>query len=239
MHNDRLLNAALAVMGCAALLTTGLLAWRELGPSPTALSPSREPERVEEWRRYLEPGSRIGPATAAVTIIEFSDFQCVYCREHAEHLARLRQAYPADVAIVVRHFPITERHAHAYDAALSAECAREQGRFESYRTVLFRNQQSIGRTRWVDFARDATVRDTVGFKRCVAERRYARRIKQDLQAGQRLGVPATPTSLVNGWKLVGAVDEAKLAAAVEDALRTANARGRGRERAPGTSAAGS
>ncbi|HWK90089.1 MAG TPA: thioredoxin domain-containing protein [Longimicrobium sp.] len=216
MQRERLLTGAVVLMGVAALVTTAFVLRRELTasrPEPVDV----RPRQVKGWERYLEPGHRVGPANAAVAIIEFSDFQCVYCRQHAEHLARLRRAHPRDVAIVFRHFPVTERHPHAYQAALATECAREQGAFEPYRAALFRGQASIGRASWLHFAREAAVPDTVDFARCMEDDRHGRRIARDLADGRRLGIPATPTSLINGLKVVGAVEE-QVAAAVRDAL---------------------
>lgn len=220
MSKDRLLTNAVVVMGVAALITTALVVRRELAPLPP--SPRYDqPQLVHEWRDYLREGSRIGPVDAPVTVVEFSDFQCEFCKAHAERLDRLRQAHPGEIAIVFRHFPITERHPHAYQAALAAECAREQGRFEAYRAVLFREQDRIGRTGWSDFARRVAMPDVERFERCVSERRYAGRIAADLKAGKKLGVPATPTILVNQWKLVGAPDDQKLDSLVQDARRAA------------------
>ncbi len=220
MGKDRFLNVALVVMGLAALATTTLVVRRELAPLPPTPRYD-QPQRVEGWREYLRQGSRIGPADAAVTVVEFSDFQCEFCRLHAERIDRLREAHPGEIAIVFRHYPLTELHPHAYQAALAAECAREQGRFEAFRGVLFREQHRIGKASWTDFARQAAVPDAERFGRCVSERRYARRIAADMKAGKKLGVPATPTILVNEWKMVGAPDEQKLATLVEDARRAA------------------
>jgi hypothetical protein len=145
----------------------------------------------------------------------------------AERIDSLRQAHPEEIATVFRHYPVTEQHPHAHQAALAAECAREQGRFEAYRGLLFREQSRIGRTSWSDFARQAAVPDTERFGRCMSDRRYARRIAADLKAGRRLGVPVTPTILVNQWKIVGVPDGQKLATLVEDALREARSAAQG------------
>jgi protein-disulfide isomerase len=220
MGKDRLLNAALVVMGVAALATTALVVRNKFGPLPP--TPRYDlPQRVDGWQSFVREGNRIGPADAAVTIVEFSDFQCPFCKLHAERLDRLRRARPEDIRIVFRHFPVTEQHPHAYNAALASECAGEQGRFEAYREALFRQQERIGKTGWTDFARQAAVPDVDGFGRCMSERRYARRIAADMRAGKKLGVPATPTILINQWKVVGAPDEPKLDSLVEEALRSA------------------
>jgi protein-disulfide isomerase len=218
--DDRLLNRAIVVMAIAALGTTAFAVRRELAPPPPAPRYD-QPQHVKAWKSFRGGGSRIGPADAAVTIIEFSDFQCEFCKVHAERLNRLRQEHPGQIAIIFRHYPVTELHPHAYNAAVAAECAGEQGRFEAYRDVLFRNQARIGKTGWSEFARQAAVPDVGEFGNCVSERRPARRIAADLKAGKKLGVPATPTILINEWKVVGAPDEQKLATLVADALRSA------------------
>ncbi len=225
--NDRLLNRAIVVMAIAALGTTALVVRRELAPVPP---PPRydQPQHVEGWQSFLRGGSRIGPADAPVTIIEFSDFQCEFCKVHAAQLDRLREAHPGQIAILFRHYPVTEQHPHAYNAALASECAGEQGKFEAYRDILFRNQARIGKTGWSEFARQAGVADLKDFGSCVSERRHARRIAADVKAGKKLGVPATPTLLINQWKVVGAPDEQKLDSLVEDALRSARRGGAGR-----------
>jgi protein-disulfide isomerase len=217
MHRDRLLNVAVVLLACAAVVSTSFALRKHLTPRAAPVV-SLEPVWVEGWERYQDPGSRIGPQTAAVTVVEFSDFQCVYCKRHALHLDRLRAKYGDDLAIVFRHFPITERHPHAYAAAHAAECAREQGRFEENRAVLFNKQEAIGKVDWGDLAAEAGVGDLNGFRRCMEEHRHAARIEQDLAAGRELGTPATPTSLINGWKVLGALDEEKLDAMIAEAL---------------------
>jgi protein-disulfide isomerase len=217
--DDRLLNRAIVVMAVAALGTTALVVRRELAPPPPAPRYD-QPQQVDGWQSFVEGGSRIGPADAPVTIVEFSDFQCEFCKVHAARLDRLRHAHPGKIAILFRHFPVAEQHPHAYNAALAAECAGEHGKFESYRDILFRNQERIGKTEWSDFARQAAVPDVEDFGKCISERRHAGRIAADVSAGKKLGVPATPTILINQWKIVGAPDEQKLGSMVEDALRS-------------------
>jgi protein-disulfide isomerase len=218
--HERLLNRAIVVMAITALGTTALVVRRELAPVPPAPRYG-QPQHEEGWRSFLGGGSRIGPADAPVTIIEFSDFQCEFCKVHAARLDRLRQAHPGQIAVLFRHYPVTEQHPHAYNAALAAECAGEQGKFQAYRDILFQNQGRIGKTGWSEFARQAAVPDVEDFGRCVSERRHARRIAADVKAGKKLGVPATPTILINQWKVVGAPDEQRLARMVGDALRSA------------------
>lgn len=220
MKKDLLLNVAVVVMACCALVVTGLVIRREFFGSP-ATAATTGPVEVKDWQRFLSPGTRIGPADAPVTIIEFSDFQCPFCARHAETLRRIRGKYGNQVAIVFRHFPLTGIHPHATDAALAAECAGAQQRFEPYHDVLFQRQDSIGSTAWNVFARDAAVPDTVKFQRCMRDREHAGRIEQDVAAGRSLGVTATPTTVINGTRIAGMMEEAAIVAMIEEALQEA------------------
>lgn len=221
--SDLILNTAVAVMACCAVLVTALLVRREFF-APASASTSFEPTRVRNWERFAEPATYIGPADAAVTVIEFSDFQCPYCKQHTEMLQRLRARYGDRLSIAFRHYPLSSIHPHAEDAALAAECASEQQRFEAYHDLLFASQDSIGQRSWTSLAEAADVPDMERFEGCMRDRIPAARIAADRKAGDDLGVAATPTSIVNGMKMVGALDESVFTSAIDEALRRAERR---------------
>lgn len=214
---DLVLNGAVSVMAMCALVITGLVVRREFFPGPAAAAQA-SPSKVQNPERYAATGNRIGPATAPLTIVEFSDFQCPYCRMYAETLQRVRQLHGENVSIVFRHYPIASIHPHATDAALASECAAAQQKFEAYHDVLFQNQDSIGSKRWSEFAIEAGVPDTARFAGCMRDRTYAQRIEADLRSAAELGVDATPTSIINGMKISGVVEEAVLLSMIEEAL---------------------
>ncbi len=83
-----------------------------------------------------------GTADAWVTVLEFGDFQCPYCREAKPIMDDLLEANPKDVRLVFKHFPL-DMHAHARPAAIAAECASQQGKFWPFHDTLYENQRSI------------------------------------------------------------------------------------------------
>lgn len=170
------------------------------------------------WETYAFPGNELGPATAKVTIVEFSDFQCPFCATASRALDRLRERHPEGIRVVFRHFPVTMTHEYAFDAAISSECAALQGQFKQYHDVLFANQAAIGRTDWSSFAHQAGVPDTASFSNCVVRKQTRARVEQDMNAARELKIRGTPLLLVNGRHLMTG-DSAQIRRAVEAALR--------------------
>lgn len=213
-----LANLATAVPVACALIVTGLVVRRELFSSPAATaSVALESRTVPDWRSYAR-GQRMGPADAKVTIVEFSDFECPFCRATAARLRAVRAKYPRDVAVVYRHYPLPY-HAHAVEAARASLCAARQGRFEAFHDLLFA-QDSLGMVPWSRLAQSAGVRDPAGFERCMRLPGPSPEIERDLREGARLGVRGTPTLLVNERLLDGA-PPGTLEEAVERAVRRA------------------
>jgi protein-disulfide isomerase len=156
---------------------------------------------VRDWRSYAA-GTRIGPADAAVTIIEFSDFQCPYCRVMAGRLRELRRKHPGEVALVYRHFPLSY-HPYARSAARASVCADEQGRFEAFHDAVFARQDSLSEAAWPRLAKLAGVADAKRFDECLAGAASLARVERDVAAGRQLGISGTPSLLVNDALLTG------------------------------------
>jgi len=210
MSSERIVNSTLAVLALCALTLTALVVKREFSPPGT--SARSRTKTVRDWASYLGNGEREGPADAAVTIIEFSDFQCPYCRHTAETLSNLRAQFKDRIAIVYRHFPLQRVHPYAWDAAVASECAREQGRFWAYHDALFQSQDSIGTVSWTRLGLRAGVPDTAALAHCIkSDQRVVVGINRDLDAGQRLGVWATPTLLINDYSISGDPNQDTLA----------------------------
>src|SRR5262249_9740944 len=89
-------------------------------------------------------------------------------------------------------------HSNARTAALAAEGAADQGRFEAYHDALFARQQDLGRRSWEEFARDAGLPDVWTFTRCLADKRYSSRVDRDVAIGKRIQISGTPTLIING-----------------------------------------
>lgn len=152
-----------------------------------------------------------GDTDAAVTIVEFTDYQCPYCGAFARDTEdALLEAYGDDVRFVVRHFPITGIHQYAEKAAEAAECAFDQDRFWEYHDVLFAHQDALDEASLRGYAREVGL-DAGAFDRCLSSGKKAAVVATDQADGQRYGVSATPTFFINGQRFVGAkpIDEFK------------------------------
>jgi protein-disulfide isomerase len=210
LHDTALANRARK----AAALLTGVPADKvnQLGQALTEPDQGAGPPPVTqatgnaaELRKELAAkGPSRGPATAPVTIVEFSDFQCPSCRRAHDTIEQLLLAYPGKLRLVYRHFPL-EMHEHAELAAEAAQCADEQGKFWPYHDALFQNQAHLSPKDLLGYARALSL-DGARFAECVESGRQSRAVKDDLAAGEAAGVNATPTFFVNGAKVVGALE---------------------------------
>jgi protein-disulfide isomerase len=212
------LNVATGLVTAVALVIGGLRIYSVYSP-PTHAQSVPVTKVVESWRTYANEGIRVGPEGAAVTIVEFSDFQCPYCRKAAKDLHRLRDSFPNDVAIVYRHLPI---HQFARAAAVAATCANRVGAFQAYHDQLFGQPDSIGTKRWTRFAWEAGIRDTVRFAACLHDQSVDAAIRRDSVAAIALEISETPTLLINHLMVIGSPGYARLREYVAAALREAD-----------------
>jgi protein-disulfide isomerase len=144
-----------------------------------------------------------GDPRAPVTVLVFSDFECPFCGRANPTLKLVEQAYGADVRIVWKHQPLPF-HANAIPAALAAEAAREQGKFWEMHDKLFEHQRALGADTFERLARELGL-DASRFKASLADPRLKARIEQDQALAQRVGASGTPTFIVGGERVVGAV----------------------------------
>ncbi|MFI5853039.1 Na+/H+ antiporter NhaA [Streptomyces parvulus] len=164
-----------------------------------------------------------GPADAAVTLVEYGDFECPYCGR-AEGVVRDLLGSETDVRYVWRHLPLTDVHPHAQAAAEAAEAAARQGRFWDMHDRLLDRQDELGERDLLRHARELGL-DMEVFREDLARRRGARRIAEDVDSADLSGVSGTPTFFVNGRRHHGAYDIGALKRAVEQARRRALAGG--------------
>ncbi|MEU4144898.1 Na+/H+ antiporter NhaA [Streptomyces parvulus] len=164
-----------------------------------------------------------GPADAAVTLVEYGDFECPYCGR-AEGVVRDLLGSETDVRYVWRHLPLTDVHPHAQAAAEAAEAAARQGRFWDMHDLLLDRQDELGERDLLRHARELGL-DMEVFREDLARRRGARRIAEDVDSADLSGVSGTPSFFVNGRRHHGAYDIGALKRAVEQARRRALAGG--------------
>jgi protein-disulfide isomerase len=163
-----------------------------------------EPPRIE----VAAEGPSRGPAGAPVTIVEFSDYQCPFCKRAEPTVVEVMKRYPEQVRLVFRHFPLDSIHPLARKAAEAAACAEEQGKFWEYHTLLFGKSPQLDAATLKTLAEEAKL-DVPGFEACVASGKHKERIERDAEAGKAANVSGTPAFFVNGIPLSGArsVDE--------------------------------
>lgn len=164
-------------------------------------------------------GLREGPANAPVTIVNFSDFQCPFCRRASDYLDRVRARHRDDVTVIYRHFPL---HEFASDAAIAAECANTQGRFEELRRLMFAKRESIGIKSWSSFAAAAGVGDSAAFRVCMRSAEPRAAVVRDSLAGVALEMTGTPTFLINDLRLTGFLGDTIMDRHIERALKEAS-----------------
>ena len=144
-----------------------------------------------------------GKADAPVTVIEFSDFECPYCRRAQPTLQAIEKAYGDKVRFVFRHYPLPF-HQQAPKASEAAQCAADQNKFWPFHDALFRDAASLALADLKKLAGTLGL-DQAKFDRCLDSDQHKGRIAEDTTIGKNLGITGTPTFFVNGVRLVGAV----------------------------------
>jgi protein-disulfide isomerase len=168
-----------------------------------------KPAYAADWKDLLAGALWIGAPKAAVTIIEFGDFQCPYCATFHETVTRAIAKSNGAAALAYVHLPLP-MHKHAPEAARAAECASHQGRFSEIATVMFANQNRIGATPFAEFADQAGVSDRARFRACMHSDSVAATFAAAQSASRKFTVGSTPTIFINGWRLPMPPDEALL-----------------------------
>ncbi len=166
-----------------------------------------------------ERDHRQGPATAAVTLVQYGDYECPYTRQSTTVVRAIQQQLGDQLRFVFRNFPLTEIHPHALHAALAAEAAAVQGKFWEMHDYIFHHQHALEDSDLAQFA-EAVGLNMQQFARDMAEQRALARIEEDMEGGERSGVQGTPTFFINGVLYRGSWKQEALLAALQAASRT-------------------
>jgi len=158
-----------------------------------------------------------GPATAKVTIVEFSDFQCPYCAKAAVEAAQVVQKFPTQVKLVFKQFPL-EDHSQAALAAEASLAAQAQGKFWQLHDKMYANFRSINRVRILAWATEVGM-DVNQLTADLNSHRYAARVHAEEQEGEVAGVEGTPTFYINGQKFNGVFEVSAIAPIVIDEMK--------------------
>jgi len=218
--------AALLPLAFVAGLAVGYLFWgagRSTGPTagsgttdgsspvaqartsaPTADSSAASSAAPTRYDVPIDDDPILGPQDAPITLIEFSDYECPYCRKwHTEVFPLLKEAYPGQIRYVYRDFPLVSIHSNAAPAAEAANCAGDQDKYWEYSDKLFTMERSLNQQSYVEYARDLSL-DVDQFSECLESRRYQDEVTADYEYAANLGIRSTPTFFVNGIAIVGA-----------------------------------
>ncbi len=203
------LVVARAVSGASEQLASLRAAIQTLPSSLQAAAPAAErpaarrgPDPDRRYEISLAGAPIRGPESAAVTIVEFSDFQCPFCKRVTPTLDQIRREYGDRVRIAFKHLPL-DIHPAAMGAHVAAEAAHRQGRFWEMYERIFANQQQLAPAQFETYAREIGL-DLARFQRDVASSELRARVETDKELASSLEVTGTPGFFVNGRFLSGA-----------------------------------
>ena len=143
-----------------------------------------------------------GPASAKITLIEFSDFQCPYCKRGYDTVKQIMESYPNDVKVAFKHLPL-EFHKEAMPAAKASLAAAKQGKFWEYQSALFENQAKLSAAFYEETAKTLGL-NIEQWKKDAASPEVEAQIKEDMALGAQNGIQGTPGFFVNGVAVKGA-----------------------------------
>ena len=169
-----------------------------------------------------------GPADAPVTIVEFSDFECPFCKQAHPTLKQLLERYPGKVRLAYRDFPLDSIHPQARRAAEAARCAQDQGKFWEYHDVLFTQSPQLALEDLRRYAGQVGL-DVTTFDGCLAAGVHKATVQRDLDEGNRLGITGTPAFFINGRTLSGAQPLDAFTRLIDQELAGVAASGKGKE----------
>ncbi|KXK14898.1 MAG: DSBA oxidoreductase family protein [Chloroflexi bacterium OLB14] len=197
--------SVLVVVAFAVGVLTGFFVWGYDQPAETANQPTGQTQEPSYVRYDIETEGypSLGPADAPITIVEFSDFQCPFCKRfHEETYQALLEAYPGQIRFVYRNLPLTSIHPDAMSAAVASLCADEQNVYWDFHDKLF-SGELLNRNVYTQYASELNL-DTDKFSACLDSGKFDDFISQDMDFALNLGVQSTPTFFINGLAIVGA-----------------------------------
>ena len=181
-------------------------------PAPIDVQKTLEEQRAIRQQAVKGKGDNYsyGTSTPQITIIEFADFSCPYCRESAAGIRKVTEEYKDKVQMIYRDYPL---HKNSLDLALGARCAGEQGKFWEIHDVLFANQDRLSSSVTVKEDLNSIASElklnTEKFNSCLASQKYLASIKADFDDAETLKIKGTPAWFVNNYELTGYISEDK------------------------------
>jgi formate-nitrite transporter family protein len=159
-----------------------------------------------------------GPYDAPVTLVEYGDFQCEHCAAMYPVLMDLLDEVGEQVRFVYRHFPLSQSHPNAQQAAEASEAAASQGSFWEMHDMLFTNQDALDEMSLRNYAEKIGL-DADQYDREMESEMHAEKVREDFMSGVHSGVNGTPTFFINGERYDGRMDKAGLKKAISRAAQ--------------------
>jgi protein-disulfide isomerase len=165
----------------------------------------KRPKLLEDPVTVPVDGSpALGAKEAKIVLIEFSDFECPYCSKAASDVKSIMNAYPGNVRLIYKQFPLS-MHSHAKLAAIASLAAADQGKFWQMHDMLFANFRKLSRENILAWAKNIGL-DMNRFNSDLASSKYDATIAKDMEDGQAAGVYGTPAFFINGKLYNGPMD---------------------------------
>ncbi len=142
-----------------------------------------------------------GNANAKVTLIEYSDLECPFCKTFHPTMQQIMAKYGTQVRWVFRHFPLDSIHSQARPEAIASECAAEQGKFWEFIDKVYAvtpGNDGLDLSQLGNYAKEAGVKNISKFQSCVDSKKYADRVQRDSTSGAEGGVRGTPNTIIVG-----------------------------------------
>lgn len=156
-----------------------------------------------------------GPAMASVTLVEYGDYECPYCRAAVAIVTELQRVLPDDLRFIFRHFPLENIHRHARRAAEAAEGAGSQGKFFEMHAALFEHQAALEDEDLLRYAAELGL-DTARFSAELRADTHVARVREDFLEGVRSGVRGTPTFYLDDVRYDGVIGVRQLVATITE-----------------------
>jgi protein-disulfide isomerase len=203
-------KTAFVVILAAIILLAALIA------NFTAKNPANKP--LVSSRKYEVPAGNnffLGTSSPRLTVVEFSDFACPYCRDSYAVVREMSLKYKNSIKIIYRDYPL---HENSVELALAARCAGEQGLFWPMYDKLFSRQEKFSTSSLPDLAVSVGA-DAKKFSGCLKEKKYLSSVKKDYSDGQSLGIRGTPTFFFNGYRAEGEIPKDKFEQIINQFLK--------------------
>ena len=217
----------ISIVVAGLIIGASLLFLGQNGPVNTESLPSGPPAAADQFQKVklteeidASQDPVLGNPEAVLLMVEFSDFQCPFCRRHHEQtFPELKAKYfdTGKVKLVFKDFPLPI-HENAQAAAEAGQCAFEQGKFWEYQDKLFDNQEALAKDGLKKYAGELGL-NQAQFDVCLDSGKFRQRVKDDVALGQKLGVNGTPGFLVGDRLIEGAYPFSAFEAAIEEQLK--------------------